>query len=89
MEMMSSALKTEIHALVDRLPADELKAARRYLEFLEEQGTDPYAHLDNADELDDAEREKLHQAIERGLADMRAGRGRPAREVLAELRTHR
>ena len=46
---MSSALKNEIYALVDRLPDDELKAARRYLEFLEEQGTDPYAHLDNAD----------------------------------------
>jgi hypothetical protein len=86
--MMSSALKNELHALVDRLPKDELKAARRYLEYLRD-ASDPYAHLDEADELDESEREQLHQSIERGLADMRAGRGRPAKEVLAELRARR
>ena len=86
--MMSSALKNEVHALVDRLPDDELKAARRYLEYLRDAG-DPYAHLDSTDDLDDAEQERLHQSIEAGLAEMRAGKGRPAREVVAELRARR
>jgi len=71
---------------VDRLPDDELKAARRYLEFLEEQGTDPYAHLDNADELDDEERKKLHASLKRGIEEAKAGRGRPVEEFLAELK---
>jgi hypothetical protein len=86
--VMSSALKQEVHALVDRLPDDELKAARRYLEYLRD-ASDPYAHLDEVDDLDEAEREKLHQSLERGIAEARAGQGRPAREFLAELRARR
>ncbi len=38
------------------------------------------------DYLDDEEREWLHEAIERGLEDVRAGRTVDAREVIAELR---
>ena len=38
------------------------------------------------DYLDDEERERLHEAIERGLDDVRAGRTVDAREVIAELR---
>ncbi len=38
------------------------------------------------DYLDDEERERLHEAIERGLEDVRAGRTVDAREVIAELR---
>jgi antitoxin ParD1/3/4 len=30
---------------------------------------------------------RLDQALDRGIEDMRAGRGRPAEEVFAELRT--
>jgi len=73
---------------VDRLPADELKAAQRYLEYLRDL-SDPYVHLDEADELDEVEQERLHQSIERGLSEMRAGQGRPARDVVAELRARR
>jgi hypothetical protein len=38
------------------------------------------------DYLDAEERERLHQSIERGLEDVRAGRTADARQVLEELR---
>ena len=38
------------------------------------------------DYLDDAERERLHQSIERGLEDAKAGRTVDARQVIDELR---
>jgi hypothetical protein len=41
---------------------------------------------DGEDDLDDEERERLHQSIERGLADIRAGRTVDATEVIAKLR---
>ena len=41
------------------------------------------------DELDDAEREQLHAALQRSAEDMRAGRTRPVAELLAELRGRR
>jgi hypothetical protein len=79
-------LRNEVRTLVDRLPAGELRAARRYLEFLEERGVDPYTRLDEGDDFDEAERARLHASIEQGLGEMSAGLGRPADEVLAELR---
>ena len=41
---------------------------------------------DGEDDLDAEERERLHQSIERGLADVRAGRTVDATEVIAKLR---
>jgi hypothetical protein len=38
------------------------------------------------DYLDEDERERLHQSIDRGLADVRAGRTTDARAVIADLR---
>jgi len=84
---MSSALKQTVHSLVDNLPEEELPAARRYLEFLRAQRIDPYAHLDAEHEIDDEERAKLRASVQRGLDQMNAGQGRPADEVLAELRS--
>jgi len=84
---MSVVLKQTLHSLVDSLPVDELPAARRYLEFLRDQGSDPYTHFDTDDGLDDEEREQLHASIERGLDQMNSGRGRPAAEALADLRS--
>ena len=43
---------------------------------------------DDEDDLDDAERAELHQAIEEGLADMKAGRTVDAKEAIARLRNH-
>jgi hypothetical protein len=38
------------------------------------------------DDLDDADRERLHAALARSLEDVRNGRIRPAREVLDAIR---
>lgn len=38
------------------------------------------------DYLDDEERERLHQSIERGLEDVKAGRTVDARRMIEELR---
>lgn len=43
------------------------------------------APADAGDELDDAERARLHASLERGLADAKAGRTIPASELAAEL----
>jgi hypothetical protein len=47
---------------------------------------DPFAYLDATDDMEHEERERLHASIERGLAEMRAGLGRPAEDVIAGLR---
>ena len=47
---------------------------------------DPYAHLDDADDLDDEERAKLHKAIDRGRAELEAGQGIPAEEFVKEIK---
>ncbi|HWU88634.1 MAG TPA: hypothetical protein VN253_15295 [Kofleriaceae bacterium] len=41
------------------------------------------------DDLDEAEREQLHQALARSAEDERAGRTRPAATLLEELRNLR
>lgn len=43
--------------------------------------------FDDDDDLDDAERARLHLALQRSRDDIRAGRLHDARDVLAELRT--
>lgn len=43
---------------------------------------------DRGDDLDDAERERLHGALDRAAAQLRKGEGIPARYVLARLRRH-
>ena len=47
---------------------------------------DPYAYLDEGPEMDEEEQKLLEASIRRGLAQARAGLGRPAEEVIAELR---
>ncbi len=41
---------------------------------------------DGTDDLDDEERARLHAALDRGLADIEAGRTVPAEQVLEKLR---
>ena len=43
-------------------------------------------YADPGDDLDDAERERLHASLRRGLAQARAGKTRPVEEFLAELK---
>jgi predicted transcriptional regulator len=44
---------------------------------------------DDEDNLDDAERARLHASLERSLEDIRAGRVHDAMDVLAELEARR
>ena len=88
--MSSSGLPENVRAALDNLSGEELLAARRYLEqALEARGLDPFGHLDEQDELGDEERARLHAAIKRGADEMKAGKGIPAEQVLAELRQRR
>ena len=43
----------------------------------------------DADELDDDERARLHEALREGIDQMKAGLTLDAAEALAELRAHR
>ena len=45
--------------------------------------------VDDADDLDPADRARLHAAIERSAEEFRQGRAIPAADVLAELRAGR
>jgi hypothetical protein len=45
------------------------------------------AVVDDADQLDDGDRRRLHAAIERGQQEIEQGQGIPAAQFLAELRT--
>jgi hypothetical protein len=47
---------------------------------------DEFAYLDNADELDDEDRAALEECLLQGIAEAQAGLGRPAAEVLADLK---
>lgn len=44
---------------------------------------------DEGDDLDEAEREALHQSIARSWESLQAGQGRDATDLLAELRSRR
>ncbi|MCC6810671.1 MAG: hypothetical protein IT381_24790 [Deltaproteobacteria bacterium] len=85
------AVPENIRAFLDKLNSDELVAAHRHLEqVMEARGIDPYAYLDDIDDdLDEADRQKLDAAIDRGLAQADAGQTVPAEDVLAELRRRR
>lgn len=48
---------------------------------------DPYTHLDDADELDDVERERLHKGLRAALDEIKAGKGIPGEEIIKELET--
>lgn len=50
---------------------------------------DPYAYLDEEDEMDEEERAELDEALDKSWAQAQAGQTRPAEELLAELRQRR
>jgi len=81
MQAMAQTARNDLYELIDTIPEQELPGVRRYLEYVRDSAVE---EVD--DELDDVEREALHASIVRGLDEVRAGLGRPAEEVLAELR---
>lgn len=88
MQPSDDPLRDQVRALVDRLPSQELLAARRYLEYLQE-SSDPYAHLDEADVLEEEARAQRSMLGERALSETRRDEGQRAAEVVAELRRRR
>lgn len=64
------AAREQIHRLVDELPDDELDAAKRYLQYLRDQG-DPFARLLANAPLDDEETTPEEDASAREAWDKR------------------
>lgn len=71
------ARKAELDELL-KLPDEErLEIARALLASLVE---------DEGDDLDDEDRQRLHEALDRSEEDVKAGRVRPGHMILEELR---
>jgi hypothetical protein len=64
------AAREQIHRLVDELPDNELDAAKRYLQYLRDQG-DPFARALAAAPLDDEETSAEEDASAREAWDKR------------------
>ncbi|TMQ13388.1 MAG: hypothetical protein E6J91_18590 [Deltaproteobacteria bacterium] len=75
---VSPEVMTELLGLPE---PERVDLAQRLLESLREGSA--------ADDLDDEQRERLHRALHRSEADIRAGRVRPAAALIAELRERR
>lgn len=85
---MSATSRKDLHDLVDALPPGEEQAARRYLEYLRDEG-DPFSSLDRVDPLaglSDEDRTRLHASLREAEAEIAAGRTVPAEVILRELR---
>ncbi len=77
--------REDVRRLVDRLPDEELEAARRYLEYLRDMG-DPFMRaLHGAPEDDEPETEEERAAVEEAKAEIRRGEGLPWEDVRREL----
>ena len=70
-----------MNELLDMPETERVDLAWRLLGSLHEGST--------TDDLQDGERERLHQALQRSEADIRAGRVRPAADLIAELHERR
>lgn len=70
---MSMTTKEEIHRLVDDLPAGELSAARRYLEYLRDLGDPVFRALVQSPYDDEPETDEERSAVEEGKQAMERG----------------
>ncbi|MEO1483654.1 MAG: hypothetical protein AAFU77_16210 [Myxococcota bacterium] len=73
---MSSALREELHQLLDQLDDEQLEEAEQRLREIE---GDPFENMDPE------ERKKLHASLAQSRAERAAGLAVPVEEVLAEL----
>lgn len=76
MTTTKTTTREHLHQLVDRLPDDELHAAGRYLEFLEQEraGDRFYRMLQDAPIDDEAETPEEAAAVAEAYEDIAAGR---------------
>lgn len=78
--------RESLHRLIDELPEGELNAARRYLEFIREKGTDSVRWaLDHAPVDDEPERDEERQGVQEAEEDIRSGRTMSTDELKREL----
>ena len=83
---MSTSARERLHRLVDVLPAGEVRAAERFLEYLHRVGGDSlYQRLVSAAVDDEPETPTEKEAAREGLADLQAGRLASHEEVRREL----
>lgn len=81
MNTMSSALREELHQLLDHLDEAQLPEAERRLRDLGTDDNDTFA------DMDPEERKKLHAVLEQSRTEHEAGLGVPAEDILAELQS--
>lgn len=74
--------RTSVRKLVDKLPEGELKAAKRYLEYLRDQG-DPLAHTAMDDE---PTTEDDRTSARKGWSDYKRGSFTTAAKLKRELK---
>ncbi|MDE2815351.1 MAG: hypothetical protein OXM03_06530 [Chloroflexota bacterium] len=83
---MSTSEKERLHRLIDGLPASELRAAERFLEYLQHVGSASlYGQLMAATLDDEPETPEEADAVREGLADIRTGRTVSHEELKREL----
>ena len=82
---MEAMPRERLHQLIDTLPAGELKAAERYIEYLCEYG-DPFVRtLMNAPEVSEPLSDEGREALEEGRRALEAGDLVSDRELRAEF----
>jgi len=79
---MSDALRDDLHLLLDRLPAEALPRVHEVM-AAEAEGVEAFG------DLDPAERERLHAALEQSEREIAAGQTISAEVVIQELRSRR
>lgn len=70
------AMPLELFNQVLGLPDDDLRALRQLIDD----------RLDEGDQLDEEDRRRLHAALDRAIAEHKAGLGEPADVVMSRLR---
>jgi hypothetical protein len=81
----AEADRDALHRLVDELPADERRAARRYLEYLRSHGDPLLSRMLEADFEDEAISDDEERAAREGWDAYRRGEGKPLRQIREEL----
>lgn len=75
------ASKEELHDLIERLPADEVPTALRFLEYLCDKDDPVLQALRQASEDDEPESVEEQKGAEEAWNEYRRGEARPWREV--------
>lgn len=78
-------VRETLHRIVDELPDNELRAAKRYMEYLRNMSDPLVRKLAEAPYDDEPETEEERAAVEEAYEDFEAGRVYTSEEVKREL----